>query len=43
MGDQTVVVELMFMPVLHPLRKPGWFLVLRSEWLSSESSTNIQW
>lgn len=40
MGDQTV--GLMFIPVLHPLRKSGWFLELRSEWLSSESSTNVQ-
>lgn len=39
MGDQTVVLELVFIPVLHSLR---WFLVLRSEWLSPESSTNIQ-
>lgn len=41
-GDQTVVMELVFIPVSHPLRKSGWFLVLRSEWLSSESSTNVQ-
>lgn len=37
-----MVMELMFIPIWHPWRKSEWFVTLKSLWLRSERSANVE-